>query len=656
MRRWISIFLFLLFASSLEAAKAPHMEPKIVQKKINEIMQAHATYKNLNTLIVQRALTNYIEGLDPSKTYFIESDIHQWIEPSNTLLEQVLDDYNHGRYPAFDEIHQQMVTAIQRRRDLQSKVDSQPVPQHVKLSEFKDMKWANSEEELVERILKIKGLQQDSLAKMKEDLRQLSIQRIAKQRASYEDELTVKKPNERRNLILTNALKATALAFDTHTAYFTPAEATQFMIGVQQSLFGIGAQLRDDINGFSIVKMVDGGPALLGKELKAKDRIIAVNNEPVVGMDITDVVGLIRGEEKTPVVLTVVRETGEEKEAKKEEILNITVLRGEVVIKESRYESSYEPYGDGVIAYLRLFSFYQDPRNEESSSAADLAREIKNLKKDHKVNGVVLDLRYNSGGLLEQAVEVASLFITQGVVVSVKDYMGNVQHLRNLDSRTVWDGPLIVLLNRASASASEIVAQALQDYGRAIIVGDDHSYGKGSFQMFTLTTRNKGGVNTQGEYKVTQGRYYTVSGKTPQMVGVAADVVVPGLLSEMEIGEKYAKYPLGNDEITDSFDDDLADLSLTEREKIGLVPVYKHGLQPRLSIYTKYLPTLKKNAELRLKLNKNYQEFLKKIQKKDKDQESDAEEASADSDSDGQVDWQLNETYNVMRDLIILMV
>lgn len=643
MQRLIFFVLFL-FAASLEATKAPHLEPKTVQTKINEITQAHASYKTLNAEIVRRALQNYVEGLDPTKTYFLESDIHQWIEPSDVLIEKILQDYNHGKYPVFYEIHDRMVTAIQRRHDKQKEIDSKPVPQHVKLEEFKDMKWAKEEEELAERLLRIKGLQHEAVGKLSEELRTLSFQRIAKQRASYEDEITTKDNEERKHLILTNVLKATASALDTHTAYFTPAEATQFMIGVQQRLFGIGAQLRDDINGFSIIKIVEGGPASLNKELKVKDRIIAVNNVPVVGMDIVDAVDLIRGEENTPVVLTIVREV-EEDAVKHEEILNITVRRGEVVMKESRYETSFEPYGNGVIAYLRLFSFYQDP---ESSSADDLAKELKKLQEEHKVNGVILDLRYNSGGLLSQAVDVVGLFITKGVVVSIKDYMGNIQHLRNLESNTAWDGPLTVLVNRASASASEIVAQSLKDYGRAIVVGDDHSYGKGSFQIFTLNTTSKGNVNAEGEYKVTQGRYYTVSGQTPQMVGVSSDVMIPGPLSEMEIGEKYAKYPLTNDQIEDSFDDNLADIPLFQRDKLGFA--YRFNLQPRLHIYTQYIPQLKKNSEMRIKMNTRYQEFLKNLQKKDKDLMTDDTTEPAE-----QVDWQLLETYNVMRDLILLM-
>jgi len=438
-------------------------------------------------------------------------------------------------------------------------------------------------------------------------------------------------------LIYSKILKATASALDTHSAYFTPEEAKQFMINVQQRLFGIGAQLRDDLNGFTVTKLVEGGPAYNAKELKVKDRIIAVNGEPVVGMDIIDAVELIRGEENTPVVLTVMREHEEGEEEKKD----ITIVRGEVVLKEARFESSHEPFGDGVIAYLKLHTFYQDP---ESSSAQDLARELNKLKDEHKVKGVILDLRYNSGGLLTQAVAVAGLFIGKGTVVSIKDNTGFVQHLRNVDNNAIWKGPLIILVNRASASAAEIVAQALQDYGRALIVGDDHTYGKGSFQTFTLMPQAEQ-PNPEGEYKVSRGIYYTVSGKTPQMMGVISDIVLPSSLSESEIGEQYAKYPLAKDEIKPNFDDDLSDIPPYQREKLR--QLYKADLQPKLDLYSPYLEILRTNEEHRLKNNKNYQTFLNELKKKKDKIEGEEEDF-------GQSDLQLGEAISIMKDLIVL--
>ncbi len=636
------LLAFTLFLAINLEAKLPTITAADVTEKANEIMSAHASHKTLTPMLAERVIHNYLEVLDPNKVYFIEPDIKEWIHPSNELLTQLIQDYQQSQFPVFQQIHESMIRAIARRHRLEEKIDLKQLPQHVKSEEFKKMPWASSEEDLFNRIAKLKSLQIDFSSKLNtEDLKEKSQQRIAKRQAKFEEDITTTDLVAKERFILANILKATAEALDSNTAYFTPGEASQFVINLQLRLFGIGVQLRDDLNGFTAVKIVEGGPAALGKELKAKDRIIAINGEPVAGMDIIEAVDLIRGEENTPVVLTVVRNT-QEGDITKEEKLDITIKRGEVVLKDTRYESSYVPFGDGVIGYLRLYSFYQD---KDNSSTSDLLQEIEKLKDEHKLIGVVLDLRYNSGGLLNQAVGVTGLFITKGIVVSVKDDTGVIQHLRNTENAIAWNGPLIVLVNRASASASEIVAQTLQDYGRAIIVGDEHSWGKGSFQTFTLHSDDGSTVNPQGEYKVTRGRYYTVSGKTPQLTGVLSDIVVPGPLSELEIGEKYSKYPLENDTIKPNFQDDLADIPFFQREQFKRF--YKFDLQSKVETYKPFMINLKTNCQLRLEQNKNYQNFLKELKKKE---DFDEEQSSG----FGQNDLQLAEAYSILKDLIYL--
>lgn len=639
------IILFLTFLAFpwIAESKLPDITPQQTTAKIQEIMKAHATHKTLSPLIVKRILQNYLEELDPAKSYLIESDIEKWLEPSDALINQFIKEVAQSDFHLFGDMQDVMIKAISRRHRLEAEIDLNNLPKKVQVEEFKNLQWVKNEHELRDRITRIKALQFESVSKLSEDLKEKSLQRIAKRQTKMEEEITNNDPGYQQHFILSNVLKATATALDTHTNYFTPGEAAQFLINVQQRLFGIGAQLRDDINGFTVVKIVEGSPAANGKQLKLKDRIIAVNGEPVVGMDIIDAVELIRGEENTPVVLTVIREQGEG-DKKTEEKLEITILRGQVVLKETRFESNYEPFGDGAIAYLRLYSFYQDPT---SSSSDDLTKALEKLKNEHKLSGVILDLRYNSGGLLSQAVSIAGMFISKGTVVTIKDENGAIQHLRHLESNVVWDGPLLVLVNRSSASASEIVAQSLQDYGRAIIAGDDHTYGKGTYQTFTLNSTKENTVDSQGEYKVTRGRYYTVSGKTPQLTGVLSDIVIPGALSEVDVGEKYAKYPLENDQITPNFDDDLADIPFYQREKVRLL--YKFNLQSKLHSYDPYLPLLKKNSEERLAHNPNYQNFLKEIRKKDA-----AAVDEEDQEQFGQVDLQLTEAYNVMKDLIYL--
>jgi len=632
---------FVLFGSI--DAKLPQIDSPKVVEKVDEILKAHASHKELTPELLKRVFINYADLLDPSKTYFIKSDIEKWIEPTDPYIVSSLAMYKEGNFTPFFDMHEAMIYAIARRKLLDQKINVEELPKGVKADEFKEMEWTSSEQSLLERLKRIKALQIETSTKLDDGFREKALQRIDKHQAKREEEILHDGPTHRTQFVLSNVLKATASALDAHTSYFTPGEAAQFMINVQQRLFGIGAQLRDDLNGFTVIKIVEGGPAAQGKQLKNKDRIVAVDGEPVVGMDIVDAVELIRGKENTEVTLTVMREVGEDLQGRNEQQLDITITRGEVVLKESRYESSYEPFADGVIGYLKLFSFYQDP---EYSSTADLAKEIQKLKKEHNVKGLILDLRYNSGGMLSQAVGVSGLFMHKGIVVGIKDNAGNVQYLRDLDERRMWDGPLIILVNKASASASEIVAQTLKDYNRAIIVGDEYTYGKGSFQTFTLNANKAGTINPEGEYKVTRGRYYTVSGKTPQLTGVKADIILPGPLSSMDLGEQFAKYPLENDSIQENYDDDLSDIPFLQRKRFEAL--YKFNLQKKEDTYSPFLSTLRKNSQYRIEQNKNYQSFLKEMNN-ETDVEAETEEAF------GQNDLQLTEAYNIMKDLIYLM-
>lgn len=629
---------FLLLASSaVSGSKLPEISPKDTKEILHQMLEAHVSHKQLSPQIVQRTLELYLEELDPTKTYLTQEEVEPWLKSTPEALSAIQKSIEKGDFSHFVAMREKMIHAIARHNAIEKTLENTQLPTDVKAAEFKDLTYAATAEELATRLTRIKALQATAAAKLDDEARDKALQRIAKRRLSREEDILANDPVESERFVLSLFLKAVASSLDTHTAYFTPGEASQFMIQVQQRLFGIGAQLRDDLNGFSVVKIIEGGPAD-GTPLKVNDRIIAINKEPVVGMDITSAVELIRGEEGTPVLLTVLRPTLEGQEEK----LDIKMTRGEVVIKEARIESSIVPFGDGVIAHIGLHAFYQDPLH---SSAGDLYEEIAKIRKDHKIRGIILDLRHNSGGVLPQAVAVTGLFISKGIVVSIKDNNGSLEHLRNIDGRPVWDGPLIVLTSKASASAAEIVAQTLQDYGRALIIGDEHTYGKGSFQTFTLDAGNNGKVNPKGEFKVTRGLYYTVSGKSPQLVGVRPDIVVPGLTATLDMGERHSKYPLDNDLIAENFHDDLADIPAAQREQISWL--YRFNLQSKLKTYSKALPVLQENSKKRLETSKIYKAFLEEM---DKEEFSDKF-----LEFFAPADLQLKETIDIMKDLIVLL-
>lgn len=630
------ILVLVLFAE----AKPPELTPHLTWKKSEEIFNAHVTYKKFSPELATRVLQNYLDELDPIKTYFLEKEILKWSSPSSDLLEQTISNFRKEDFSIFDEIYQVMINAIERRNQLENEISKLDLPKDVHINELKDTCWTKTEKDLKEHLLKIRALQLETAEKLDFETKEQFIQRINKRRLSREQEIVQDNLKNRKKQQLAYFLKAFTSALDNHTVYFTPTEANQFMIQVQQRLFGIGAQLRDDLNGFTLVRLIEGGPATKGNKLKVGDRVIGVNHKPVVGLDIVEAVELIRGPKGTAVTLTILREHGEE-ENKTTEKLNIEIIRDEIVLKETRFESEIIPYGNGVIGYIHLFSFYQDPKY---SSAADLKQAIEAMQANHELKGMILDLRNNAGGILPQAVAVTGLFIKKGIVVSIKDSNCNLQHLRNFESNLTWKGPLIVLTNKGSASAAEIVAQTLQDYGRAILVGDTSTWGKGSYQTFTLDASHTNQVNPQGEYKVTRGLYYTVSGKSPQLHGAKVDIQVPGGLTEADIGEAQAKFPLENDQITPNFQDLLSDIHPFQRGK--MMRYYKKDLQERLTTYEPYLNILKSNSKLRMQNNKNYQNFLTEIKKEQFDSNT--------PQKYGQNDLQLEETINIMKDLILL--
>lgn len=639
-RLYFLLILFLtraIYAFSLSPTY--EISPSDVKEILNQMFEAHVSHKKLTPVLIERSLCQFIDEIDPMKTYFLAEDIQPWIHPSEESLKVILSAVENDDFSPFAAILAKMQEAIQRRSRLECELESSEPTSPICLKDMKDLAWAKNEEELKQRLIRIKSFQNMMAEKVEKQAKEKILQRIAKRKVAREEEILGKNDQERQYSLLTTFLKSIASSLDTHTAYFTPKEASQFLIQIQQRLFGIGVQLRDDFDGYTVVKIIEGSPASKANALKANDKIIAINDEPIAGIEISQGVDLIRGEEGTSVTLKVLRSATDEY---KDELLDVEIIRGEVILKEFRIESDLYPYGDGVIAHIALHSFYYDPFH---SSASDLSEEINKIKKDHKIRGIILDLRKNTGGVLPQAVAVTGLFITKGIVVSIKDNHGNVEHLRHVDGKTAWDGPLIVLTSKASASAAEIVAQTLQDYGRAIIVGDEHTYGKGTFQTFTLDSQSNGKVNPKGEFKVTRGLYYTVSGKSPQLVGVHPDIVVPGLESILDIGEQHTKFPLGNDSIPENFFDDLADIPFIQREQMNWL--YRFNLQPRLKTYNRFIPVLQKNSEGRLFKDKLYQSFLTGIHQE--------EMVSSSCELLIDADLQLKESVEVMKDLILLL-
>ena len=339
-----------------------------------------------------------------------------------------------------------------------------------------------------------------------------------------------------------------AHAYDPHSDFFSAPKAADFSIELNLALFGIGAQLSEDYGYCTIRELVPGGPAMKSKQLKPKDRIIAVaqaDKPPVdvVDMELEKVVAMIRGTKGTEVRLTI--SPVEDQGARRV----VTLVRDEIKLEDREAKAQIIEQPDGKrVGVIELPSFYAPVGNDGKDhttpkyTSVDVTKLLNKLKKE-KVAGVILDLRSNPGGSLEEAVRFTGLFIKDGPVVLQRDSRGSMAVGADPDPECVYDGPLVVMLNRFSASASEIAAAALQDYGRAVIVGDVSTHGKGTIQQLQplrpfVWPANTDATNDPGMLKITKGKFYRVSGASTQKNGVNSDIVLPDIWNHStQVGE-----------------------------------------------------------------------------------------------------------------------
>ncbi|MCL5099053.1 MAG: carboxy terminal-processing peptidase [Candidatus Omnitrophica bacterium] len=345
-------------------------------------------------------------------------------------------------------------------------------------------------------------------------------------------------------------LTALTHAYDPHSDYMGAAQLENFAIGMKLSLFGIGALLKSEDGYCKIVQLVPGGPAEKSKKLKPNDRIIAVAQEnqetvDVVDMKLAKVVEMIRGTKGTKVRLTIIPADASDPSTRRV----VTLVRDEVKLEEQEAKAKIVELPDRHemrLGIIDLPSFYSEmPTAEKSvglkSTTADVARLLHKLNQE-KISGLILDLRRNGGGALEEAIDLTGLFIKKGPVVQIKSYDGSISEGEDRDPSVLYDGPMIVLTSHFSASASEILAGALQDYGRAVIVGDSSTFGKGTVQQLIQLEpymRQFGfdSTNNPGALKLTIRKFYRANGASTQLDGVKPDVCLPSPSDYAEIGE-----------------------------------------------------------------------------------------------------------------------
>ncbi len=337
--------------------------------------------------------------------------------------------------------------------------------------------------------------------------------------------------------------------FDPHTYYFAPEDKDKFDISMSGKFEGIGARLQKKPEGAKIVEIISGGPVWRNQELEVGDEILKVgqDGEPpvnIVGMRLDDAIKLIKGPKGTTVDLTVRKVDGSVEE--------ISIVRDVVELEESYAKTATVIKGSHKYGLINLPKFYVDFDDyTERNAATDVAKEVERLKEEG-VQGLVLDLRDNGGGSLKTVVEMAGLFIKDGPVVQVRSAGKEKDIYEDKDERIQWDGPLVILVNELSASASEILAAAMQDYKRAVVIGSAQTFGKGTVQnvipLENIVRSNEYG--DLGAIKLTTQKFYRINGGSTQLEGVKSDVVVPDRYSYIDLGERDQNNPLGWDKIS----------------------------------------------------------------------------------------------------------
>lgn len=632
---------FILTISTLAAETQAPLQISDIHKVMDQMLSQHYGEKTITTSIIKSSFKSYISQFDPDGIYLLNDEVQPFLHISDAKADLILLQYNQNNFSEYKKLQAIIQNSIKRAKDIRSDLETNERTQL--FSQDKPLRSSQKTfaENTHELRLRIKRDIIQFILSQKEQFGEDSVNNHQKRTMSmYENEM---KAHENEYLVLnetmfaTHVLKALSVNFDAHTKFFNTNEAYDLKVKLEKGFPGIGVELQERPEGVIIAGLVKDGPAEKSNKIKVNDLITSVDGIDIEDEPLDRVLEMLHGPKDSAVTLSIKRSSY---------LFNVTLKRVPIAVNEGRVETSYEPFDDGVIARLALHSFYQGESG--ISSETDVQNAIEKLKKIGNLKGLILDLRDNTGGFLMQAVKVAGLFISEGVIVVAKYSNGTEHYYRDTESKMVFDNPLIILTSKETASAAEIVTQALQDYGVALVVGDEHTFGKGTIQTQTITSNRESPL-----FKVTVGMYYTVSGKTPQEYGVKADVVVPSPLSEEEIGEIYLPDTLQIGKVTPSFEDTLKDIEPSMRP--WYVRNYIPHLQAKKKEWRAMLPSLKKNSAERMSRNVHYQAYLKRSNGSFLAPDHEGIEAPANNLQNlVKVDLQLNEAVNILKDMILL--
>jgi carboxyl-terminal processing protease len=578
MKRTLVVILALLLSTNIfsDTSKDPRKEKLIGNILKNALETYHYRALKINDDLSQKSFGQYLKKIDGAKQFLTKQDVKEL----EVYKSQMDDEMVNGEYSLVEKsmsiMKKRIVEAETLRKEIFKKQFDFNGTEQVEIDPEK-RDFAKDDLQLKEnwklmfkqatlnKYLSLIDEQSDNPRKKPGKLATKPAKKIKPEKKLTDIEMRAKAHEttskrfekifdrlgkEDRDDQMENFYNSIAAVYDPHTTYMPVKKKEDFDIDITGQLEGIGAVLQEDGSYIKVVQVVPGGAAWRQKELEVDDIILAVGqgkgeSVDLVDMKVDDAVRYIRGKKNTEVRLTVKKADGTRKV--------IPIIRDVVQVAASFAKSSVIQYknSDVKVGYIQLPKFYRDFENSSINCTDDVKKELERLKKV-SVDAVILDLRNNGGGALEDAKLMSGLFIGKGPVVQVKNHMGQTETLASEETVPFYDGPLIVLINRFSASASEILAGAMQDYGRAVIIGGDFSHGKGTVQA--VINLNQGPLlsmfgPTMGALKVTIQKFYRVTGASTQYKGVVPDLILPDIFSYVESREKDLEYSLPWDQI-----------------------------------------------------------------------------------------------------------
>ena len=556
----LSIALLVIFSGCLSAQEdteefgKPREADRQVSRIVANLMQRdHLSSRPLDDAISERAFDQYVKTLDSMKIYFLQSDIEEF----DGWRTEIDDKMKKGDYQFAFAVFNRFLERVDQRVETANKwIDAKHdfSVQEEMLTERDDYEYAKTEAEAVERWrkrIKYNLLVENSVEEPEEDPKD----KLRKRYSSFARRMGQTDNDDVVEMYIT----AVTTSFDPHTTYMSKATYENFHIQMKLKLEGIGATLQATDDGYTVIKrLVPNGAADKQGELKVEDKITAVGQGEtgetidVTGWKLDDVVAKIRGKAGTMVRLVVLSSSQETRTIKiVREKIELQDSAASGVVFEDGEKADGSPFKIGVID---LPSFYADMSGEVGG--ASTTTDVRNILNDFNKQGVdalVLDLRRNGGGSLREAIDCTGLFIDRGPVVQVKDAYGRVLVHEDEQAGVSWTKPMVVMTSKFSASASEILAGAVQDYGRGLVVGDETTHGKGTVQslvdldrIFFRTQQTK---NQFGALKITMQQFYRPNGDSTQKRGVLADVVLPSISNHMDVGESDLDFPVAFDKV-----------------------------------------------------------------------------------------------------------